>query len=71
VVEDIEELGAELGADAFADLGGLGEREVEVVVAGATAPPVMVPLEFRVESGAEKAAGLKYWATFWAVVPWV
>ena len=35
VVEDVEELGAELGADAFGDLGGFDEGEVQVDEAGA------------------------------------
>jgi hypothetical protein len=35
VVEDVEELGAELCADAFGELRGLGEGQVEVVVGGA------------------------------------
>ncbi len=34
-VEDVEELGAELGADAFGDLGGLEEGKVEVAESGA------------------------------------
>ena len=35
MIEDVEELGAELGADAFGDLGGLEKREVEVDEVGA------------------------------------
>jgi len=67
VVQDVEELGAELRAQAFGELRVLASdsrgrcsRAVRVSRPRLpTYPPVMLPLALSVEIGAEKAAGLE------------
>ena len=68
MVEEVEELGAELEAGARGELGGLEEGEVPVGVAGA-GEAVAAGVADGAGLGAEKAFGLKYSATRWAVLP--